>query len=169
MLSAIKCGWNCRNSGARIDGRSILHTPSILRTLKAFWYYSEYRSTRSASTRITNRTKYCQYSKYSRSPPQGNLLQRPSVGPSVNSEWMLSAITCGWNYRNGGAQIDVRYILHTPSILRILKVLRVLAVLAVPVLAVLTGRNTASTWQYPHADPWYNWSTAVFHMQSTVQ
>ena len=54
--------------------------------------------------------KYCQYSKYSSSPPD------------IREQWMLSAIKCGWNYRNGGAQKDGRNILHTPSILRILKV-----------------------------------------------
>ena len=41
-LSDIKCGWNYGNGGAQIDGRNILHTPSILRLLKVFWYYSGY-------------------------------------------------------------------------------------------------------------------------------
>ena len=55
MLSAIKCGLNCRNGGAQIDGPNILNTPSILRILKQFWYYSEY-------------SQYSQY-KYSQYQP----------------------------------------------------------------------------------------------------
>ena len=55
MLSAIKYGCNDRNGGAQIDGRNMLHTSSILRLLKVFWYYSEY-------------SQYSQY-KYSQYQP----------------------------------------------------------------------------------------------------
>ena len=51
---------------------------------------------------------------------------------------------------------------YTAHIETILVLLRVLAVLAVPVLEVPTGRNAASTWQYPHSSiPQAEYSTVV--------
>ena len=66
MLSAIKYGWNYGNGSAQIDGRNILHTPSILRMhietiLVLLRVLAVTRSTRSTSIRSNNRTKYCQY------------------------------------------------------------------------------------------------------------
>ena len=93
--------------------------------------------------------KYCQYSKYSSSPPESNLLQLPSVGPSVNAvcnKMRMKLLKRRWT--------DIwskypSYSQYTAHIETILVLLRVFSVLAVPVLAVTTGRNTASTEHYP--------------------
>ena len=110
-------------------------------------------------------SKYCLYSKYLSSPPESSLLQHPFVGPSVNSKSCLQHIADEIIKRRctGRWSRYASYAQYTANIESILVLLRV------PVLAVPTGRNTATSWQYPQYRSLKYFKYSSFPQHSIVQ
>ena len=148
MLSAIKYGWKYRNGGAQIDGRNILHTPGI--------QYATPVKNLLFLARLEFTCKTGCVSNYFQYKIGHMLIFFPKSQPQILNYQILNI--CRVLY--------LAYWEYFGSTRRV----RVLAVLTVPVPAAPTGRNTASTCQYPqHRSLKYLKYSSIPHCTSRVQ